>query len=91
MLMGLMNGAIRVHELETPFDVGSLGPYWMLTIHDNNYGKVMELSLSFDGRVILTVGADGNFFTFNFMEQEKIDEKVAEAKAKIPSARVSRL
>ena len=37
---------------------------------------------------VLQVGSDGNFFTFNVMGQEKMEEKVAEAKAKIPSAKV---
>ncbi len=38
--------------------------------------------------VFLQVGADGNFFTFNMMGHDQLEEKVAVAKAKIPSAKV---
>ena len=35
------------------------------------------------------MGGDGNFFVYELMSEEKIDESVKEAKAKIPSAHVS--
>ncbi|KAH9503837.1 Cilia- and flagella-associated protein 44 [Bulinus truncatus] len=39
------------------------------------------------GSVVLTCGADGNFFQFLFMSQEELEEKIRENKAKLPSAR----
>ena len=43
---------------------------------------------SFDGNFLFTVGQDGNFFTFRVMDEDKMQEKIAEARAKIPSAKV---
>ena len=39
-------------------------------------------------RYLFSVGGDGNFFVFEMLPQEAIDEAVKLAKAKIPSARV---
>ncbi|XP_048254045.1 cilia- and flagella-associated protein 44-like isoform X2 [Haliotis rufescens] len=86
-LFGMENGMIRVQQLENKFDIADLGPYWALSIHDNNYGHVTALKVSYDGTTLLSVGADGNFFQFAFMDDEKLVKKIAENKAKIPSAR----
>ncbi|XP_046572732.1 cilia- and flagella-associated protein 44-like isoform X2 [Haliotis rubra] len=86
-LFGMENGMIRVQQLENKFDISDLGPYWSLSIHDNNYGHVTALRTSHDGTTLLSVGADGNFFQFGFMDDERLVKKIAENKAKIPSAR----
>lgn len=88
--MGMANGAIRVQKV-IDGDLGETGPYWILNSHDNQNGNITHISISNDGKFIFTVGADGNFFSYEFMEETKIEEKVKEAKAKIPSARVSAL
>ena len=59
-------------------------------IHDNHYGDLTHISSSYDDKYLFTVGADRNFFTFEFMEQEEIEEEIAAAKAKMPSAKVGR-
>ena len=87
-IFGLENGSIRIQSLENEFDLSSLGPYWMMSFHDNNYGYITNLRTSFDDHMMLSAGGDGNFFLYNIMDQEKLDQKVAEAKAKIPSAKV---
>ncbi|XP_069115004.1 cilia- and flagella-associated protein 44-like isoform X2 [Argopecten irradians] len=87
VLMGMSNGAVRIYNLETPFDISSMGPYWTLNMHDNNYGHVTGLKTSYDNTMIMTVGGDSNFFLYNYMGQEEIDKKTAENKAKIPSAK----
>lgn len=90
--MGMENGAVRIQQMDPESqerDLGLMGPYWMLTIHDNNYGHITRLLTSYDDSYILTVGTDGNFFSFNMMGQEEIKERVAEAKARLPSARVN--
>lgn len=89
MLFGMEDGSIRIQNLETEYDLSAMGPNWNLTMHDNDYGHITSICPSYDGKMLLTVGADGNFFLFNYMEQEKIEEKVKENKAKLPSARVS--
>jgi hypothetical protein len=40
---------------------------------------------------VFTVGSDRNFFTFEIMEQDKVAEDIAAAKAKMPIAGVGRL
>ncbi|KAK6165219.1 hypothetical protein SNE40_023570 [Patella caerulea] len=86
-IFGMENGKIRVQQLDEVFDISTMASHWMLSVHDNHYGHVTGLALSFDSLKLLSVGADGNFFMFNYMEQQKLDEKIAENKAKIPSAR----
>ena len=87
VIMGMQDGSIRIHPL-TSGDIGELGPYWVLNAHDNQYGHITHIAASFDQKFLFTVGADGNFFTFNMMGQDTVDQKVTENKAKIPSAKV---
>ncbi|KAK3107710.1 hypothetical protein FSP39_020546 [Pinctada imbricata] len=86
-VLGLEDGSIRIQNLENEFELASLGPYWNMTFHDNNYGYITNLRTSFDDHMMLSVGGDGNFFLYDVMDQEKVDQKVAEAKAKLPSAK----
>jgi len=85
----MQNGQIRLQNLVHAFDISELGPAWVLSVHDNNYGYITGLLQSYDGSVLISVGADGNFFLFSVMGQEKLDEKIAENKAKLPSAKVN--
>ncbi|XP_038057956.1 cilia- and flagella-associated protein 44-like isoform X2 [Patiria miniata] len=99
VLLGMENGAIQIHSLDTEgakpdrnpdgsqADFSRFGPYWSLTVHDNTYGRVTGVKKSFDNRFVFTSGADGNLFAFELMSQEKIEEAKALAKAKIPSAK----
>ncbi|XP_022090775.1 cilia- and flagella-associated protein 44-like isoform X2 [Acanthaster planci] len=99
VLLGMENGAIQIHPLDSEgvqqdhapdsrqADFSLFGPYWSLTVHDNSYGRVTGIRTSFDGRFVFTCGADGNLFAFELMSQEKIEEARALAKAKIPSAK----
>ncbi|XP_033641081.1 cilia- and flagella-associated protein 44-like isoform X3 [Asterias rubens] len=98
-LLGMENGAIRIHSLDTEgakqeripddsqADFSTFGPHWSLTVHDNDTGVVSAVKRSFDGRFVFTAGRDGNLFAFELLSQEKIDEAKALAKAKLPSAR----
>ncbi|CAH1796965.1 unnamed protein product [Owenia fusiformis] len=56
-------------------------------MHDNNYGQITHIDESFDGKYLFSVGADGNIFSFNVMDQASVEDRVKESKAKIPSAR----
>ncbi|XP_052253766.1 cilia- and flagella-associated protein 44-like isoform X2 [Dreissena polymorpha] len=86
-LFGLENGQIRIQNLVHPFDISELGPSWTLSVHDNVYGHITGLLQSHDGTVLISTGADGNFFQFSVMGQEQLDKKIAENKAKLPSAK----
>ncbi|GFR82702.1 cilia- and flagella-associated protein 44-like [Elysia marginata] len=87
VMFGMANGQIRIQQLEEPHDLAQLGPQWTLSVHDNNYGHITALASSFDGSMMLTTGADGNFFQFSFMSQEAMEEKIKENKARLPSAK----
>ena len=82
------NGQVRIQNLENVQDISELGPFWCLSVHDNFYGHITGLMQSFDGSTLISTGADGNFFQFAVMGQEKLEEKIAENKAKLPSAKV---
>ncbi|KAK3770719.1 hypothetical protein RRG08_037905 [Elysia crispata] len=87
VMFGMANGQIRIQQLEEPHDLAQLGPQWTLSVHDNNYGHITALASSFDGSMVLSTGADGNFFQFSFMSQEAMEEKIKENKARLPSAK----
>ncbi|KAK3588814.1 hypothetical protein CHS0354_028462 [Potamilus streckersoni] len=86
-LFGMENGVIRIQNLEATDDISKLGPYWQFNVHDNDYGNITGLVQSHDGKRLISVGADGNFFIFTYMEQERLEKKIAEAKATLPSAK----
>ena len=89
--MGLQNGSIRIQPLsgDSDSDIGAIGAHWTISSHDNQYGYVSHVALSHDEKFLFSVGGDGNFFVYALMDAEKMEEKVKEARAKIPSARVS--
>ena len=87
VMFGMDDGAIRIHSLDVEFDIATLNHSWMLNVHDNNYGHVTNIKLGYDSLHLLSVGSDGNFFMFDVMTQENIDKEIAEAKAKLPSAK----
>lgn len=89
MLFGMEDGSIRIQNLEKEYSLDELGSHWQLNLHDNNYGSIVKVAASPDEKMLLSAGYDGNFFLYDIMDQEKVDQKVAEAKAKIPSAKVS--
>ena len=82
MALGLDNGSIRVQLLESG-DIDTLDSYWSQNMHDNHYGAVTSISLSFDERFLLSVGKDGNFFVYSFMDEEKLKQIIGKHKADI--------
>ena len=86
-MMGLQDGSMRIHSLNSS-DIGALGPCWQMSLHDNTYGQITRVAMSFDEKYLFTVGRDGNFFTFNVMDQQRVVNEMEAAKVAIPSARV---
>ena len=82
MALGLDNGSIRVQILESR-DIQKLDNYWCLNMHDNHNGAVTDISLSFDEKFLLSVGNDGNFFVYSFMDEEKLKRLIGKQKADI--------
>ncbi|KAK7499820.1 hypothetical protein BaRGS_00008911 [Batillaria attramentaria] len=86
-LFGMEDGSIRVQTLQTPHTLADPGAYWVLAMHDAHNGRIRALALTYEQTQILSVGDDGNFFLFNYMADEELQRKIAENKAKLPSAR----
>ena len=84
----MQNGQVRLQTVIKPYEIADLGPHWTLSVHDNVYGHITGLMQSYDGQQLISTGADGNFFLFSVMQQEEVEKKVAEHKAKLPSAKV---
>ncbi|KAL8598401.1 hypothetical protein ACOMHN_032678 [Nucella lapillus] len=87
VLYGMEDGSVRVQTLHTPNTLSDPGPYWCLPMHDAQTGRVRGLALTYEQTQLLTVGEDGNFFLYNYMADEELQKKIAENKAKLPSAR----
>ena len=85
--MGLKTGATRVQSLSPTGSLENLNTFWSKSMHDNQYGSVTDISISFDERFLLSVGYDGNFFVQSFMEESKIEEVIGAMQARI-SAKV---
>ncbi|KAM4046708.1 cilia- and flagella-associated protein 44 isoform 2-T2 [Anomaloglossus baeobatrachus] len=90
LFCGMEDGAVRVYPLQ-PNDpaLDSMGNYWSLGVHDNQYGAIQAISSSFDNQYLVTCGADGNIFTFSILSMEDIERELKVKKAKVPSPRLS--
>ncbi len=62
LLTGTEDGCVRVYRLYSPYSLTALDRHWTLRIHDNHYGQVKTMSLSYDNQYLVTGGADGNIF-----------------------------
>lgn len=68
MLFGMEDGSIRIQNFEKDFLLDELGFYWQLNLYDNNYGRIVKVVVSFDEKMFLLVGYDGNFFLYDIMD-----------------------
>ena len=81
------NGVVRIHPLDGRIDFEHFSSYWALNVHDNQHGGIRHIKTSFDDKYVFTVGMDGNFFVFKFMDKAVKGLKVPH-KVSIPSAKV---
>ncbi|XP_018428354.1 PREDICTED: cilia- and flagella-associated protein 44 [Nanorana parkeri] len=91
LFCGMKDGAVRVYPLQ-PNDplLTSIGSYWSLGVHDNQYGSIQAISASYDNQYLVTCGADGNIFTFSILSMEDIERDLKVKKAKVPSPRTNK-
>ena len=85
--MGMQDGTLRIYPLKQG-DLANMDHYWALNVHDNDYGLVTSLSVSHDDKFLFSVGCDGNFFAFNVMQEEEMQQAITDTRAKVPSAKV---
>uniref|UniRef100_A0A8D0ARD3 Cilia- and flagella-associated protein 44 n=1 Tax=Sander lucioperca TaxID=283035 RepID=A0A8D0ARD3_SANLU len=90
LLCGMHSGSIRVFPLQ-PADhsLTSMQAYWALSVHDNQYGPLRHIRCSHDDLFVLTVGDDGNIFSFSLLPPEELQKGLQRTRARVPSPRVS--
>ena len=57
------HGEIRVCQINAD-DYMDLSNYWSLSMHDNFNGYIPKMMFSYDQKMLLTCGYDGNLFSF---------------------------
>ena len=60
---------MELHRLSDPYSLAGLkeeghGVWWSLGVHDNHYGNVLCISLTYDDQYLLTGAGDGNVFVY---------------------------
>ena len=59
---------MELHRLSDPYSLASLKEeghgVWSLGVHDNHYGNVSCISLTYDDQYLLTGAGDGNVFIY---------------------------
>ncbi|KAA8584641.1 hypothetical protein FQN60_008426, partial [Etheostoma spectabile] len=89
LLCGMHSGSVRVYPLQ-PADhsLTSMQAYWALSVHDNQYGHLRHIRCSHDDLFVLTVGDDGNIFSFSLLPPEELQKGLQRNRARVPSPRV---
>lgn len=64
-IFGMSNGQIRINRVSNE-DWRDLSHYWLLSMHDNFFGKIPALRFSHDNKYLFTIGSDGNLFAYNW-------------------------
>lgn len=89
-LLGLENGALRLHLLEyrTSSDLSALGASLSLGMHDSGgLGVVTRALVSYDGAFVVSVGADSNLFVYRLNDIPEAPVERPALVAKLPSAK----
>lgn len=64
LIMGMADGKIRINHLNGNWR--DLSDFWLLSMHDNFFGKIPALKFSFDNKFLFSVGSDGNIFSYKW-------------------------
>ena len=63
------HGEIRVCRVN-PEDHTDLSDYWILPMHDNKNGSINAIVLSYDQKMLLSCGHDGNLFSYSINDDD---------------------
>lgn len=63
-ILGMGDGKIRVNKIKENWR--DLSEYWLLSMHDNFFGRIPSIKFSFDKKILFTIGADGNLFSYKW-------------------------
>ncbi|KAK6486478.1 cilia- and flagella-associated protein 44-like [Huso huso] len=90
LLCGMQSGKVRVYTVQTNDpNLSSMQGFWVLSVHDNQYGHIQNIRSSYDDQFVLTTGEDGNIFVFSLLPQEDINKAIENRRAKVPSPRIN--
>ena len=68
LLTGTEDGSVELHRLSDPYSLAGLKEeghgVWSLGVHDNHYGNILCISLTYDDQYLLTGAGDGNIFVY---------------------------
>lgn len=81
------NGELRVCKVN-PEEETDFSNYWILSMHDNFNGYISSIRLSYDKKMLLTCGYDGNIFSYTINDDSPAPEiqiPVVESAAQIVS------
>lgn len=77
LILGMGDGKIRVNKVKENWR--ELDDYWLLSMHDNLFGKIPAIKFSFDQTFLFSIGADGNLFSYTWNLPLKAVKPVASA------------
>ncbi|KAG5669779.1 hypothetical protein PVAND_000072 [Polypedilum vanderplanki] len=63
-IYGMGDGRIRINQVKENWR--DLSNYWMLSMHDNFFGKIPTVKLSYDRKFLFSIGNDGNLFSYHW-------------------------
>lgn len=84
LFMGTQYGELFICKMKKE-DPLSFSDYWILPIHDYYNGHIAKIVLSYDKKMLLTCGHDGNIFSFEINDDtphESVD--IPEAERSLP-------
>ncbi|RNA43270.1 WD repeat-containing 52 [Brachionus plicatilis] len=81
--MGEKNGVLRVSPMEESKKIEDMKHYWSFGYHDNDYGHVTNICLSYDEKFLFSIGADSNIFGILFNSSTEDLEKARKEKIRV--------
>lgn len=64
LIIGMGNGKIRINFCKENWR--DLSDYWLLSMHDNFFGRIPAIKFSYDNKFLFSIGADGNLFVYTW-------------------------
>jgi WD40 repeat protein len=85
------HGEIRICKINPEDDV-DFSNYWILSMHENNNGLISSICFSYDYKMLLTCGYDGNIYSFFINDDSPVPEiKIPVAKPATEFVRFSQI
>jgi cilia- and flagella-associated protein 44 len=63
-IFGMGDGKIRINHVKDNWR--DLSDFWLLSMHDNFFGRIPAIKFSFDKKFLFSIGADGNLFAYKW-------------------------